>query len=88
MSTPEKVEAFYRTAFQPMPQASSITDNAAVNLRTAHAAEYAAAQLGTIARAAEKIESHLAKIAAHYPVPGSADHILQSALSPTPPQRK
>jgi hypothetical protein len=87
MSTPEKLEAFYRTAFQPMPQVSSTTDNAAVNLRIAHAAEYAAAQLGTIARAAEKIESHLAKIAAHYPVPGSVDHALQSSLAQTPPRK-
>ena len=59
MSTPETLEAFYRKAFQPMPQGSSVTDNAAVNLRIAHAAEYAAAQLGIIARNAEKIESHL-----------------------------
>jgi hypothetical protein len=85
MSTPEKLEAFYRTAFQPMPQATSVTDTAAVNLRVAHAAEYAAAQLGIIARKAEEIELHLANIAAHYPVPGSAGHVLQSALSP---QRK
>jgi hypothetical protein len=59
MTSPEKLEAFYRQAFQPMPQSVSITDNAAVNLRMAHAAEYAAAQLGIIARNAEKIESHL-----------------------------
>jgi hypothetical protein len=69
MSTPEKLEAFYRNAFQPMPQAVSITDNAAVNLRIAHAAEYAAAQLGIIARAVEKIESHLTKTVP--PPPGS-----------------
>jgi hypothetical protein len=68
MSTPEKLEAFYRTAFQPMPQVSSTTDNAAVNLRIAHAAEYAAAQLGIIARAVEKIESHLGKMAPQPPV--------------------
>jgi hypothetical protein len=87
MSTPERLEAFYRTAVQPIQQATSVTDNAVVSLRIAHAAEYAAAQIGIVAHRGEEIESHLAKIAAHYPVSGSADHILQSALSPTP-QRK
>jgi hypothetical protein len=80
MSTPGKLAAFYRTAFQPMPQVSSVTDNAAVNLRIAHAAEYAAAQLGIIARKAEEIESHLAKMAKHHPEPGSADDVLNRKM--------
>ena len=43
---------------------------AEATLRIAHAAEYVAAQLGAIARAAEKFESHLAKNAAEDSRPG------------------
>ena len=54
MPNSEKLEAFYKQAFQPM-----LPTGIAVELWTLHAIEYAAAQLGVIARNAEKIESHL-----------------------------
>ena len=48
----QRVEAFYNRPFQPKPPLS-------IDDRTVHAIEYAAAQLGIIARALVKIESHL-----------------------------
>jgi hypothetical protein len=50
-----------------------------------HAIEYAAAQLGVIARTTGKIEAHLAKIAARQPAPKSIEDAIQDAL---PPRRR
>ncbi|GLS19891.1 hypothetical protein GCM10007874_29080 [Labrys miyagiensis] len=64
----EKLTAYYGAPFVPIPASTSgagIEIDAA--LRMAHAAEYTAAQLGIIARAAEKIEAHLSKIAGSNP---------------------
>jgi hypothetical protein len=65
--------------FKPLGNTGLGIDVAAA-LRIAHAAEYAADQLGLIARTAAEIESHLAKIAKHYPEPGSADDVLNRKL--------
>lgn len=74
----EKLAAFYKLAFQPMPNTGSGSGpDIDAALRVAHAAEYAAAQLGTIARMAKKIEAHLAVIAAHYLEPGSIRDLLR-----------
>ena len=43
------------------------TGPSADQIRIAHALEYFAAQLGCIARTPAETESHLARIAAHYP---------------------
>ena len=59
----ETMKEFYALPFSPV----NVTGNGPdidTALRMAAASEYAAAQLGIIARAAEKIELHLAKMAA------------------------
>jgi len=56
MTTPDKkLDSFYEQAFHPMPDDASI----GVEAKMLYAAEYAAAQLGIIARSVEKIEAHL-----------------------------
>jgi hypothetical protein len=80
--TPEQIKAFYDLPFQPLTPGSGAGPNIDAALRIASAIEYAAAQLGAIARAAEKTEAHLAKIAVHYPEPGSSEAHRQSSVSP------
>jgi hypothetical protein len=79
-STPEQNQALDKPAFQPAPKSGAGPDVDAA-LRLAHAAEHAAIQLEAIASAAAKIESHLAKIAVHYPEPGSAEDVMQQLAS-------
>ena len=56
MKTPEKkLDSFYEQAFHPMPADASVS----AEVRMVYAAEYAAAQLGMIARAVDKIEATL-----------------------------
>ena len=77
----EKVAEYFRSPFMPLQSGGRGNVDAA--LRMAHAAEFAAAQLGTIARAAEKIEAHLAKIAAKHPEEVSpADLVVASHAKP------
>jgi hypothetical protein len=77
----DRAAASYVQAFTPAAMIPSATTEQEAAIRLAHAAEYAAAQLGFIARAAERIEAHLAKIAVHYPAPGSSEAAMQAALS-------
>jgi translation elongation factor EF-4 len=62
----ERLQNFFKTPFMPLDPAEA--DNAQ---QIAHAIEYAAAQLGVIARTTAKIEAHLAKIATRLPAPQS-----------------
>ena len=57
------IKASYAQPFVPLTTVSGVTLDQANTLRLAHAAEYVAAQLGTIARTAEKTEQHLYQIA-------------------------
>jgi hypothetical protein len=77
----DRAAASYVQAFTPAGPILSATIEQQVALQLAHATEYAAAQLGIIARAAEKIEAHLAKIAAANPTPGSVEELVQRTLS-------
>jgi hypothetical protein len=74
----KRAEHFYSQPFVPAQSSGTGLDSPAT-IRVAAAAEYAAAQLGVIARKSVEIESHLAKIAAHYPEPGSAAAVFQAA---------
>ena len=62
----ERLQNFFKTPFMPLDPAEA--DNAQ---QIAHAIEYAAAQLGVIARTTAKIEAQLAKIATRLPAPQS-----------------
>jgi hypothetical protein len=76
----ERLQNFFKTPFMPLNPGEA--DNAQ---QMTHAIEYAAAQLGVIARASGKIEAHLAKIAARLPAPGSTEQAIQDALPPRRP---
>jgi len=76
----ERLQNFFKTPFMPLDPAEA--DNAQ---QIAHAIEYAAAQLGVIARASGKIEAHLAKIAARLPAPEAIERALQDAPPPRRP---
>jgi len=73
--SPQRAEAHYSQPFVPFQGNPGGPDSPAT-ARIATAAEYAAAQLGVIARKVEQMELHLARIAAHYPQPGSAQDIM------------
>ncbi len=77
----DKKLAEHRQALFKQPFAPAVAPERMppVDMRVAVALEYIAAQLGTIARSAEKIESHLAKIA-DAPTPGSAKDMLRKHL--------
>ena len=63
-----RAQHLYEQPFEPFrPHVTPSGPDSPATLRIATASEYAAAQLGAIARAAEKIEQHLAKIAAQRP---------------------
>jgi len=60
----ERLQNFFRTPFMPLDPAEADSVR-----QMTHAIEYAAAQLGVIARTNGKIEAHLAKIAARLAAP-------------------
>jgi hypothetical protein len=72
--TAERTQAYFSEPFAPNRHAPDAAH------RIANALEYAAVQLGTIARAAEKIESHLETLATKHAVPGSAEDVVLRAL--------
>jgi hypothetical protein len=75
-----RLQNFFKTPFMPLDPSEA--NNAQ---QMTHAIEYAAAQLGVIARASGKIEAHLAKIAARLPAPETTEHALQDAAQPRRP---